>query len=151
MLILIHMHLFILDYTNLWHNYLNCDLNYKKIIIYTRILLFRYYFVVQLLLSGIPLDSAVSVVVVSFEPGPHIEFYWPDGNFNPSIPLPPGSSFILSATVSYLTAGCLIAWSTSSETGYSYLTSKHMVNIIARLFKNIFENLFKFLFTVTIL
>lgn len=82
---------------------------------------------VQISLSGIPIDSAVSVVVVSFEPGPHIMFYWPDINFNPSIPLPPGSNFILAATVSFLTAGCLTTWTTSSDSGYSYLTSKHMV------------------------
>lgn len=83
---------------------------------------------VQVSLSNIPIDSAVSVVVVSFEPGPHIMFYWPDGNFNPSIPLLPGSSFMLAATISYLTAGCLTTWTTSSDSGYSYLTSKHMVN-----------------------
>lgn len=83
---------------------------------------------VQISLSDIPIDSAVSVVVVSFELGPHIMFYWPDGNFNPSIPLSPGSSFMLSATVSYLTAGCLITWTTSSDSGYNYLTSKQMVN-----------------------
>jgi len=96
--------------------------------------------VVQILLSGIPIDSAVSVVVVSFESGPHIMFYWPDGNFNPSIPLPPGSSFILSATVSYLIAGCLITWTTSSDSGYSYLTSKDMVNnnVYCKAFLNIF-------------
>jgi len=84
--------------------------------------------VVQISLAGIPIDSAVSVVVVSFELGPHIVFYWPDENFNPSIPLPPGNGFILAATVSYLTAGCLITWTTSSDSGYSYLTSKRMVN-----------------------
>lgn len=84
---------------------------------------------VQISLSGIPIDSAVSVVVVSFEPGPHIMFYWPDQNFNPSIPLPPRSSFLLAATVSHLTTGCLTTWTTSSDSGYSYITSKYMVNI----------------------
>ncbi|VVC24570.1 PKD/REJ-like domain [Cinara cedri] len=86
----------------------------------------RYYFVVQISLSGIKIDTAVSVVVVSFEHGPHIMFYWPDGNFNPSTPLPPGSKFILAATVSYLTSDCLITWTTSSDLGYSYLSSKYL-------------------------
>lgn len=83
---------------------------------------------VQILLSGIPIDSAVSVVVVSSELGPHIMFYWPDVSFNPSIPLPPGSSFTLAAIVSHLTSGCLTTWTTSSDSGYSYLTSKSLVN-----------------------
>ncbi|XP_022176658.1 uncharacterized protein LOC111038034 isoform X2 [Myzus persicae] len=86
----------------------------------------RYYFVVQISLSGVPIDSAVSVVVVSFESGPHIMFYWPDGNFNPSIPAIPGSSIVMAATVSFLTASCLTTWTTSSDSGYSYLTSKQM-------------------------
>lgn len=89
---------------------------------------FRYYFVVQVFLSNIPIDSAVSVVVVSFELGPHIMFYWPDGNFNPSVPLAPGNTFLLAATVSYLTADCLTTWAASSESGYNYLTSKQLVN-----------------------
>ncbi|XP_060835068.1 uncharacterized protein LOC132918035 [Rhopalosiphum padi] len=86
----------------------------------------RYYFVVQISLGGVPIDSAVSVVVVSFESGPHIMFYWPDGNFNPSIPILPGSSIVMAATVSFLTAGCSTTWTTSSDSGYSYLTSKDM-------------------------
>jgi len=89
---------------------------------------FRYYFVVQISLGGIPIDSAVSVVVVSFESGPHIMFYWPDGNFNPSMPTLPGSSIIMAATVSFLTPSCSTTWTTSSDSGYSYLTSKYMVN-----------------------
>lgn len=89
----------------------------------------RYYFVVQISLSGVPIDSAVSVVVVSFETGPHIMFYWPDGNFNPSIPLAPGSTFLLAVTVSQLISNCLTTWTTSSDPGYNYLTSKFMVNI----------------------
>lgn len=84
---------------------------------------------VQISLSGVPIDSAVSVVVVSFESGPHITFYWPDENFNPSIPLPPGSSFLLAVTVSQLTSGCLTTWTTSSDTSYNYLTSIRMVKI----------------------
>jgi len=83
--------------------------------------------VVQISLGGVPIDSAVSVVVVSFETGQHIMFYWPDGNFNPSIPTKPGSSIVMAATVSLLTASCLTTWTTSSDSGYSYLTSKHMV------------------------
>ncbi|KAL5243643.1 hypothetical protein ACI65C_011053 [Semiaphis heraclei] len=86
----------------------------------------RYYFVVQISFDGVPIDSAVSVVVVSFESGPHIMFYWPDGNFNPSIPTIPGSSIMVAATVSFLTTSCLTTWTTSSDSGYSYLTSKHM-------------------------
>lgn len=89
---------------------------------------FRYYFIVQISLSGVPIDSAVSVVVVTAESGPHIMFYWPDGNFNPSIPFQPGSSVTLAATVYYLTSGCLTTWTTSSDSGYSYITSKKMVN-----------------------
>jgi len=85
--------------------------------------------VVQISLGGVPIDSAVSVVVVSFESGPHIMFYWPDGNFNPSIPTIPGRSIMIAATVSFLTTNCLTTWTTSSDSGYSYLTSKHMVNI----------------------
>lgn len=83
---------------------------------------------VQISFDGVPIDSAVSVVVVSFESGPHIMFYWPDGNFNPSIPTIPGSSIMVAATVSFLTTSCLTTWTTSSDSGYSYLTSKHMVN-----------------------
>lgn len=80
---------------------------------------------VQISLSGVPIDSAVSVVVVSFESGPHIMFYWPDGNFNPSTI--PGSSIVMAATVSLLSASCITSWTTSSDSGYSYLTSKYMV------------------------
>ncbi|KAL4120652.1 hypothetical protein QTP88_013303 [Uroleucon formosanum] len=84
----------------------------------------RYYFMVQISLGGVPIDSAVSVVVVSFESGPHIMFYWPDGNFNPSTI--PGSSIVMAATVSLLSSNCITSWTTSSDSGYSYLTSKYM-------------------------
>lgn len=80
---------------------------------------------VQISLGGVPIDSAVSVVVVSFESGPHIMFYWPDGNFNPSTI--PGSSIVMAATVSLLSSNCITSWTTSSDSGYSYLTSKYMV------------------------
>lgn len=80
---------------------------------------------VQISLGGVPIDSAVSVVVVSFESGPHIMFYWPDGDFSPSTI--PGNSIVMAATVSLLTASCLTTWTTSSDSGYSYLTSRHMV------------------------
>lgn len=96
---------------------------------------------VQISLNGIPIDSAVSVVVVSFETGPHITFFWPDENFNPSIPQPPGSTFIMAATVSYLTAGCLTAWTTSSDSGYSYLTSKQMVGLLYSINSNYYKSL----------
>ncbi|XP_029343154.1 uncharacterized protein LOC100569014 isoform X2 [Acyrthosiphon pisum] len=84
----------------------------------------RYYFVVQISLGGVTIDSAVSVVVVTYESGPHIMFYWPDGDFSPSTI--PGSSIVMAATVSLLTANCLTTWTTSSDSGYSYLTSKYM-------------------------
>ncbi|XP_050434452.1 uncharacterized protein LOC126841823 isoform X2 [Adelges cooleyi] len=86
----------------------------------------RYYVVVQISLSGVPIDSAVSVLVVSYESGPHISFYWPNKNFNPSVPFSAGKSFSIAATVSYLISGCLATWSTSADTGYTYLTSKQM-------------------------
>jgi hypothetical protein len=97
--------------------------------------------VVQISLSGIPVDSAVSVVVVSYEHGPHIMFYWPIQNFNPSTPFPPGSSFLLAASVSYLTADCITSWTTSSDSGYNYLTSKQMVNNII-----LVRTIFRFVF-----
>ncbi|XP_050543471.1 uncharacterized protein LOC126906741 [Daktulosphaira vitifoliae] len=85
----------------------------------------RYYFLVQISLSGVPVDSAVSVLVVSYETGPHISYYWPD-NVNPSVPFSAGKSFTIAATISYLTFSCLVSWSTSADAGYNYLTPKQL-------------------------